>query len=390
MPVLNSIAALHDEMTAWRRDLHANPEVGFEVTRTAGFVAERLRAWGVEVHEGVGGTGVVGVLRGRGPGGSVGLRADMDALPMTEETGLPHASTRAGRMHGCGHDGHTAMLLGAARHLAETRNFDGTVHLFFQPAEEIGAGAKAMMDDGLFARFPVDSVWGIHNAPPIPLGQASVRPGAAMAAVDFFDVVVEGKGGHAARPQTTVDPIAVATQVHQAFQTIVSRNADPVESAVVSVTKLQGGEAHNVIPARVVLGGTVRTFAPAVRDMVERRMREICAGLGAANGAAITVDYRRLTPSLHNGAAEAAFAAEVAAEVLGPGAVDVDPPPIMGGEDFAYMLEARPGCFLFLGQGDADHVHQVHHPLYDFNDAILPLGASLFVRLAEKALPRSA
>ncbi len=394
MPIYNSIAAFHDEMTAWRRDLHANPELGFEETRTAAFIAEKLRGWGVEVHEGMAGTGVIGVLRGYGAGTrAVGLRADIDALPMTEETGAPHASTVAGKMHGCGHDGHTVMLLGAARHLAETRNFDGTVVLIFQPAEEVGgqnSGGARMVREGLFDRFPVETVWGMHNSPNMPFGTIGVRTGPAMAASDGFDVTIEGMGGHAARPHTTIDPVAVGTQLYQAFQTIVSRNADPVESAVLSVTIFQSGEAYNVIPARARLAGTVRTYRPAVRDMIERRMREICAGLAAAHGCTIKIAYDRGYPALITTAAESAFAADVARAVVGDDRVDPDIPPVMGGEDFAYMLEARPGSFVRLGTGRGADTPLVHHPRYDFNDDALPIGASFWVKLVETALPRGA
>jgi amidohydrolase len=394
MPIYNSIAAFHDEMTAWRRDLHANPEIGFEETRTAAFVASKLREWGVEVHEGVAGTGVIGVLRGTGSGDrSVGLRADIDALPMTEETGVPHASTIAGRMHGCGHDGHTVMLLGAARHLAQTRNFDGTVVLIFQPAEEVGgqdSGGARMVREGLFDRFPVETVWGLHNSPNMPFGTIGVRTGPAMAASDSFDVTIVGKGGHAARPQTTIDPIAVGTQLYQAFQTVVSRNADPVESAVLSVTIFQSGEAFNVIPARARLAGTVRTYRPAVRDMIECRMGEICAGLAAAHGCTITLSYSRGYPALITTATESAFAADVARAVVGDAMVDADIPPVMGGEDFAYMLQKRPGSFVRLGTGRGPDTPLVHHPRYDFDDEALPIGASFWVKLVETAMPRPA
>jgi hippurate hydrolase len=340
------------------------------------------------------GTGVIGVLRGPGAGkGAIGLRADIDALPMTEETGLSHASTIPGKMHGCGHDGHTVMLLGAARHLAETRNFDGTVVLIFQPAEEVGgqdSGGARMVREGMFDRFPVDTVWGLHNSPNMPFGTIGVRTGPAMAASDSFDVTIEGKGGHAARPHTTIDPVAVGTQLYQAFQTIVSRNADPVESAVLSVTIFQSGEAYNVIPARSRLAGTVRTYRPAVRDMIERRMGEICAGLAAAHGCTIRLAYDRGYPALITTAAESAFAADVARAVVGDDKVDPDIPPVMGGEDFAYMLEARPGSFVRLGTSRGPDTPLVHHPRYDFNDEALPIGASFWVKLVETALPRRA
>jgi hippurate hydrolase len=389
MPVNNRVAAFQDEMTAWRRDLHAHPEIAFQEVRTSAIVAEKLAGWGIEVHRGIAKTGVVGVLRGRSDNGrAIGLRADMDALPMTEENDLPYASTTPGRMHACGHDGHTVMLLGAARHLAETRNFDGTVYFVFQPAEEAGGGGKVMMDEGLFDRFPMETVWGMHNSPVLPAGRIGVRAGPSMAATDDFDVVVEGRGGHAARPHVSVDPIAVGTQVYQAFQTIVSRNADPVESAVLSVTQFHAGEAYNVIPARARMCGTVRTYKPEVRDMMERRMGEVCAGIAAAHGCGVRLEYRRGYPALVNSGTETEFAARVAAEVVGEANV-AEIPPVMGGEDFAYMLEAKPGSYIWVGQGRGPDEASVHHPRYDFNDAVLPIGASYWVKLVETALPRA-
>ncbi|HZH27479.1 MAG TPA: M20 aminoacylase family protein [Azospirillaceae bacterium] len=390
MAINNRIAAFHDDMTAWRRELHAMPETAFEEHRTAAFVASKLEEWGIEVHRGIATTGVVGVLRGRSDnGGAIGLRADMDALPMTEENDdLPHKSKVPGKMHACGHDGHTVMLLGAARHLAETRNFDGTVYFIFQPAEEGGGGGKVMIDEGLFERFPMETVWGMHNAPGLPAGTIGVRAGPSMAATDTFDVVVEGVGGHAARPQMSIDPIAVGTQLYQAFQTIVSRNTDPVESAVLSVTQFHAGEAYNVIPARAILRGTVRTYKPEIRDLIERRMGEACIGLAAAHGCRIDFEYHRGYPALVNSEAETALAEKVAAEVVGRENI-LHTPPLMGGEDFAYMLEAKPGSYIWVGQKGGPSPYMVHHPKYDFNDAILPIGASYWAKLVEMVLPRA-
>ncbi|UPH70087.1 M20 family metallopeptidase [Abyssibius alkaniclasticus] len=386
MPIINSIADMQAEMTAWRHDFHENPELLYEVQRTAGLVAERLRAFGCDaVVEGVGRTGVVGVIHGkqRGAGRVMGLRADMDALPMSEATGLAHASRVPGKMHACGHDGHTSMLLGAAKYLCETRRFDGTAVVIFQPAEEGGAGGKAMVDDGMMERFGIQEVYGMHNWPGIPLGEFAIRPGPFFAATDVFDIHVTGKGAHAAKPNDGVDPTVMASQLVLALQTIASRNADPVEALVVSVTSFEtGSKAYNVIPETVHLKGTVRTLKPDLRDMAEARMGEICAGIGAAMGGRILLDYRRSYPVMANSAAQTEFAARVA-EGITPG-VDRAAPLIMGGEDFAYMLEARPGAYILAGNGDSA---MVHHPKYDFNDALLPVGASYFARLVEEGMP---
>ncbi len=386
MPIINRLAEYQDEVAAWRHDLHRHPEILYEVHRTAEKVAERLAEFGVdEVVTGLGRTGVVGVIRGkRGTGGrTIGLRADMDALPLTEVTGKPYASTVPGKMHACGHDGHTAMLLGAAKYLAETRNFDGTAIVIFQPAEEGGGGGKAMIDDGLMERFGLDEVYGMHNMPGLDIGKFAIRPGPIMAATDEFNLVITGHGAHAAKPHASIDPIVVGTQLVQALQTIVSRSVDPLESVVVSVTKFNAGEAHNIIPETASLGGTVRTLTPEMRDLAEKRIREVAAGIGAVYGASIAVEYDRNYPVTVNHADNATFAADVAADVVGAERVDRDVAPMMGGEDFSYMLEKRPGAFIFIGNGASAGLH---NPAYDFNDEALPIGASYWVRLVETSL----
>ncbi|MGE0845999.1 MAG: M20 aminoacylase family protein [Flavobacteriaceae bacterium] len=387
MPIVNRFAEFHDEIAAWRRDLHAHPELLFDVHRTAAFVKEKLAGFGVdEIVEGLGRTGVVGVIRGRGDtsGRVVGLRADMDALPIRELRDLPHKSAVDGLMHACGHDGHTAMLLGAAKYLAESRNFDGTAVVIFQPAEEGGGGAGVMVEDGLMERFGIQQVFGMHNRPGLPVGRFALRAGAQMASVDFFTIDIEGKGGHAARPHLCVDPAIVVGQLIQGFQTVVSRSADPVESLVVSVTRIDMGTADNVIAQSARMGGTVRSLTPAMRDLAEARMNAICEHVGLANGAQVSFDYRRLYPVMANHAGEATFSASVARGIVGEGNVDDDVAPVMGGEDFAFMLEARPGALIFIGQGDTA---ALHHPEYDFNDEIIPLGCSYWVRLVETAMP---
>jgi hippurate hydrolase len=391
MPVLNRLAARAPVHAEWRRDIHRHPETDFDVHRTAGVVAERLGAFGCdEVATGIGRTGVVGVIRGRaaGSGRVVGLRADMDALPMTEANpGPPWASATPGKMHACGHDGHTTMLLAAAEHLAETRNFDGTAVLIFQPAEEGGGGGREMVEDGLMERFGVQEVYGLHNMPGLPVGDFALRPGPLLAASDLFAVEVAGRGGHAAQPHNTVDPTVAAAAVVLALQTIVARSVDPLGAAVVSVTSFRTeSDAFNVIPERVELRGTARSLAPEVRDLIEARMAAIVAGVAQAHGAEARLDYRRNYPVTVNDAARAAFAAAVAAEVVGAARVDAAAPPVMGGEDFAFMLEARPGAFAFIGNGDTA---KLHHPKYDFNDEAIPYGASYWVRLVETAMPAS-
>jgi hippurate hydrolase len=387
MPIVNRIADFHEDVTAWRRDIHSHPEILYDVHRTAATVADKLRSFGLdEVATGIGRTGVVGVIRGRetGSGRVIGLRADMDALPLTESTGKPYASTVPGKMHACGHDGHTAMLLGAARYLAETRNFDGTAIVIFQPAEEGGAGGKAMVSDGLMERWGIEQVYGMHNMPGLPVGAFATRPGPLMAATDEFTIDITGRGGHAARPHGTIDPIIIGAGLVQALQTIVARSVDPIESAVVSVTTFHAGQAHNIIAETARVAGTARTLKPEVRDLVEARIRSLVDGFAAAHGATITVDYDRNYPVTKNHPAETAFAASVAGEIVGAQNVNADAPPVMGGEDFSYMLEARPGAFVFIGNGDSAGLH---NPAYDFNDEIIPIGCSYWARLVETAMP---
>jgi amidohydrolase len=393
MPIINRIAEFEADMTAWRRDIHAHPETGFEEERTSRIVAEKLAEWGIEVHTGIAKTGVVGVLHGQGgkPGGearSIALRADMDALPMTEETGKPYASTNAGKFHGCGHDGHTTMLMGAARYLAETRNFDGTVYFVFQPAEEGHGGGKLMVEEGLFGKFPAKTVWGMHNWPEVPVGKAAIMAGPMMAAADRFSIRITGKGAHAAFPHHGFDPVLVGSQIVTMLQSLVSRRTDPLDNAVVSTTMFHAGSAFNVIPREAELGGTVRTFRPETRDMIEREMIRIAQNVAEAMGAEAHVDYQRGYPATINTAAEADFAAGVAGELLGADNVLRDLDPCMGAEDFSFMLNERPGCYIWLGQGDDEHQAMVHNSKYDFNDRILSTGASYWARLVETALPR--
>jgi hippurate hydrolase len=390
-PLDNSIAAMAADLTAWRRRLHRRPELGYAEHETAAFVAERLRSFGLDaVETGIGGTGVVGVLHGAGgPGGearTVMLRADMDALPIEEATGAPHASEIPGRMHACGHDGHTTMLLGAARRLAETRGFEGTVVFVFQPAEEGGAGAKAMLDDGLMERFPARAVYGMHNMPGLPVGAFAVRPGPCMAMSDEFTVTVKGKGGHAAMPDRAIDPIVAASALVQALQTIVARRVDPTQPAVLSVTQFHAGTTHNVIPETATLGGTVRTFDEGLHAFVHAEIAKKCAQIGAAFDVETSVRVSADPyPPVVNDAAEAAFAADVAEALAGPAAVDRAPPLVMGGEDFAWLARARPGAFVFIGNGESA---PLHHPAYDFDDAAAPVGVAFWTRLVETALPR--
>ena len=387
MPIVNRAAGLKEEITAWRRDFHAHPEILYEVHRTAGIVEEKLRAFGCdEVVPGIGRTGVVAVIRGRSntSGKVIGLRADMDALPMTEATDLPYTSTVKGRAHACGHDGHTSMLLGAAKYLAETRNFDGTAIIIFQPAEEGGAGGLAMVQDGLMDRFGIQEVYGMHNMPGLPVGHFTLRPGPLLAAADTFAIDIEGYGAHASRPHVSIDPVLVGCQLHAALQTIVARGIDPLKSAVVSVTMFHAGEATNVIPQTAKLQGTVRTLSAKVRDHIEKRMGEICAGVAATHGAEVKLTYKRGYPVTENHERQAAFAASVARDVSGETAVDFDMTPLMGAEDFSYMLEARPGAFIFIGNGPTAGLH---HPAYDFNDEAIPAGVSFWARLVETAMP---
>lgn len=385
MPIIGRIAELQDEIIGWRRSLHQNPELLFDVYQTAAFVADRLREFGCdEVVTGLGRTGVVGLIRGaRGAGPVIGLRADMDALPMEEQTNLPYRSTIPGRMHACGHDGHTAMLLGAAKYLTETRDFQGSVAVIFQPAEEGGGGGREMVNDGMMERFEIKSVFGMHNLPGLPVGQFAIRQGGIMAATAEFAIKVIGKGGHAALPHTAVDPIVTSAQIILGLQTIASRTTDPTDSLVVSVTQISAGDSHNIIPECVDLIGTVRSLRNEVAQRAEERMRAICTNIAAAHGAEAELDYRPSYPITFNHAAETVLAAAVASEVAGADQVDSNVSPVMAGEDFSFMLQARPGAMIFLGNGDSAGLH---NPNYDFNDNAIPFGVSYWVRLAETAL----
>ena len=385
MPVINSIAAMEPEMREWRRWLHRNPELQFDLPKTAGFVAEKLREFGIEeIHEGIATSGIVAIVEGRGEGPTIGLRADMDALPILEATGAAHASETPGTMHACGHDGHTTMLLGAAKYLAETRNFRGRVALIFQPAEEGGGGGEVMVQEGIMDRFGIAEVYGIHNAPNFAEGAFFTAPGPVMAAVDTFHIDVTGRGGHGAMPHDTRDPIVAALGIGAAIQTIVSRNHYALDELVVSITQIHAGSADNIIPGSAYLEGTVRTFDPAVQDMVERRLKQIVAGQAASYDVEATCRYRRGYPATVNDAEKAARAAAVARDVVGADKVTDDARREMGAEDFSYMLNARPGAYLFLGTGDGP---VLHHAEYDFNDAVAPVGASFFARLVETAQP---
>jgi amidohydrolase len=385
VPIVNRIADLHAEITAWRRDIHAHPELQYDVQRTAKAVADKLKAFGCdEVVTGLGRTGVVGVIRGRKAGGKVvGLRADMDALPIKEATNLPYQSTVPGKMHACGHDGHTAMLLGAAKYLADTRNFAGAAIVIFQPAEEGGAGARAMMQDGLLERFGIQEVFGMHNYPGLPVGEFAIRSGPMMASTDTIAIELEGVGGHAAFPQFGVDTILVGAQIVNQLQSIVARNVDPLQAAVISICVFQGGEADNVIPQQVRLSGTARSLSAEIRDLLRKRVREVVEGTVALYGAKADLTYTAGYPVLVNDERRTAFAAAVAGEIAGADKVNTDFPPLMGAEDFAYMLQERPGAFIWVGNGDSAGLHQ---PAYDFNDEAIPVGTSYWVRLAETAL----
>jgi len=379
------------ELAAFRRDLHMHPELGFEEHRTAKLVCERLAALGIEFHAGIGRTGVVAVVRGQtdSRGTTVGLRADMDALPMQEENDFAHKSRYDGRMHGCGHDGHTTMLLGAARYLAETRNFDGTAYLIFQPGEEGYAGAKAMIEDGLFDRFPAEQVFALHNWPALPPGRIGITPGPAMAAADRIEIVIDGRGGHGAHPHIAIDPVLVAGHIITAVQSIVSRNVSPIDTAVVSLCAMHAGNpgAMSVIPSHATLVGTVRTFRPATQDMIERRLGELIPAIAGAFGARATLRYERVYPATVNHDRQAEFAAEVADALVGKDNVVRNLDPSMGSEDFAFMLQAKPGAFARLGQGGAEGGCFLHNSKYDFNDEVIPLGAGYLAALAERAMP---
>ncbi|MBV7485153.1 M20 aminoacylase family protein [Bordetella sp. BOR01] len=397
MKTLDEIERAHADLTALRRDIHAHPELAFQETRTSALVAERLRSFGIEVHTGFGKTGLVGVLKSGTSGKTVALRADMDALPMPEHNRFAHKSTVDGRMHGCGHDGHTTMLLGAAEYLAKHRDFDGTVIFIFQPAEEGGnAGARAMMQDGLFDKFPCDAVFGLHNMPGMPVNQFGFRSGPAMASSNRWDITIRGVGGHAAQPHNAVDSIIIAADMVHALQTLISRSKDPLESAVLTITQVHAGDAYNVIPGEAVLRGTVRTYTVDVLDKIEDGMRRIATTLPQVYGATGELDFVRAYPPLVNWEKETAFAAQVAREAFGDQQVNCDIPAFMGAEDFSFYLEQVPGCYLFLGNGDGDHriatYHgmgpcQLHNSNYDFNDALLPVGATYWVKLVQKFLP---
>ncbi|MGJ5177358.1 M20 aminoacylase family protein [Bradyrhizobium oligotrophicum] len=387
MPIVNRVADLQPDIQAWRRDIHSHPELLYDVHRTAAFVTDRLREFGCdEVVTGLGKTGVVGVIKGRKPGNGdvkvLGLRADMDALPIEEATGLPYASKTPGLMHACGHDGHTAMLLGAARYLAETRNFAGEVAVIFQPAEEGGGGADAMIKDGLIERFKIDQVYGMHNGPGLPVGAFAIRQGALMASTDGIDITIEGHGGHAAKPHNCIDSLLVGAQLVTALQQIVSRSVDPLEAAVLSICEFHAGNARNVIPQSAVLRGTVRTLTPKVRELMEKRVREVVTGVAQMTGAKIDLNYARGYPVVVNHAEQTEIAIRAAKEVAGDANVH-EMPPMMGGEDFAYMLEARPGAFIFVGNGDSAGLH---HPAYNFNDEAIVYGTSFFIKVVENTL----
>ena len=385
MPVKNRLAELHAEITEWRRDIHQHPEILFDTQRTSAMVADKLRSFGVdEVVTGIGRTGVVAVIKGKSTssGKTIGLRADMDALPIEEQTGLEYASKTPGAMHACGHDGHTAMLLGAAKYLCETRNFDGTAVVIFQPAEEGGGGGKEMCDDGMMERFGIDEVYGMHNWPQMPVGEFAIRPGAFFAASDMFDIKITGKGGHAAKPQETIDPTVVASHLVLALQSIVSRNANPVDQMVVSVTSFEtSSTAFNVIPESVHLRGTVRTLSAEMRDLAERRLIELAEGTAAAFGASADAEFRRTYPVMSNSDTQTEFAAKVAKSVSGDCA---DADLVMGGEDFSFMLEERPGAYILIGNGDTA---AVHNPNYNFNDDAVPAGCSWWAEIIEQGMP---
>jgi len=388
MTVIKEIKQFHDEMTEWRRDIHQHPELKFEEIRTADLVAAKLEEFGIEIHRGLAKTGVVGTIR-NGDGPSIGLRADMDALPLEEKNTFKHASSNPGKMHACGHDGHTAMLLGAAKHLAASKNFKGTVNFIFQPAEEGGGGGELMIKEGLFEKFPVDSVYGLHNWPGMPAGTFGVASGPIMAAADMFDLTINGRGGHAALPDQCIDPIVVASQVVSALQTIPSRNTHPVDSVVISVTQIHAGDAYNVIPDSVRMHGTVRTFQQETRDKMPSSMLRVAEGVCAAYGATCELNYMSGYPATVNSVQEADISAKAVVDLLGEDKIIRNPTPSMGAEDFSYMLEARPGCYVWLGigPGKGEAGCMLHSSSYDFNDDVLPTGASYWVKLVENELP---
>jgi hippurate hydrolase len=391
MPVINRIAAFHEEMIAWRQDIHRNPETAFEEHRTAAFVAQQLEGFGLEVRRGLAGTGVVATLRAGSGARAIALRADLDALHIQEKNALPYTSCVPGKMHACGHDGHTAMLLGAAKYLAETRKFDGVVHFVFQPAEENEGGGRVMVEQGLFDQFPCEAIYGMHNWPGMPVGQFAIRPGPMMASYDVFEIVVEGRGSHGAMPHQSIDPVVAAAQIVLGLQTIVSRNVKPIDAAVVSVTQIHGGDTWNVIPESVVLRGTTRCFRRDVRDQMERRIGEIAAGIASAMGATATLRYERRYPALVNQDEAVRRAAAAARDIVGdPAKVEMEIEPVMGSEDFAFMLERKPGAYIMIGNGGGEGGRMLHNARYDFNDAILPIGASYWARLVEQSLAAAA
>jgi hippurate hydrolase len=382
------IAEYLEDMTIWRRDIHAHPELCFEEVRTSAIVVDKLRQWGIDVHTGLAKTGVVGTLRGRGEGRrSIALRADMDALPLQEATRHSYKSCFDGKMHACGHDGHTVMLLGAARYLAETRNFDGTVYFIFQPAEEEGGGAKVMMDEGLFEKFPCDSIYGMHNSTGTPAGTFAIKPNAFFASADTAMITITGKGGHAAWPERCNDPIATGVQLYNTLQTIISRNTSPLDKAVLSISMFNSGTTTNVIADTATLGMTIRALNGDTRAMIRQRIFQISEGLAQANGTKITVDYHDGYPVLVNDPEHTTMAADVAASIVGEDNVERNTDHVMGSEDFAYMLEEKPGAYIWIGQNDRDHSSGLHHPAYDFNDTVLTTGASYWAAMVEQSLP---
>ena len=387
MNLIPQLAADKDIMSTWRRDIHAHPEIAFEEHRTAQLVAEKLREFGLEIETGIAGTGVVGTLKkGRG-NRAIGLRADLDALPIQEANKFAHKSTHPGKMHACGHDGHTTMLLGAAKYLAEHGEFEGTVYFIFQPAEENEGGGRVMVEEGLFDRYPMEAVYGMHNIPGMPVGTFAVKPGPMMAAFDIFELVVTGKGGHAAMPHLTIDPIVVGTKIVEAYQSIVSRSIDPQDPVVLSVTQFHAGDAYNVIPNKVSISGCTRCFSPRVQEKLEAQMKQVATEICRAYGATCEFKYERRYPPTVNSEIEAHLAGRVATELVGADSVNLNPKPAMGSEDFAYMLQEKPGAYIWIGNGDGEGSCMVHNPSYDFNDEILPIGATLWVKLAETSLP---
>ncbi len=385
----DQIAEFHEDLIQWRRDIHAHPELGFEENRTSDLVAEKLRCFGIDVHRGLGKTGVVGTLRVGNHGATIGLRADMDALPIMEANTFAHRSVFDGKMHACGHDGHTTMLLGAARYLAETKNFEGCVHFVFQPAEEGLGGGDAMVQDGLFEKFPMDAIFGMHNRPSTPAGQFAIRSGPMMAGGGFFDLTIDGKGAHAGRPESSIDPVLIAAHITTALQSIVSRNVKPAEPLVLSVTKIHSGDAYNVIPQSAVMSGTIRAFSNEVMAMAETRMLEVAENVAAAFGATTTLDFKTIFLPLINNNKEAEFAGDTAAELVGEENINRHGPLIMGSEDFSFMLDKCPGAYINIGNGGGVVDCEIHNPGYDFNDEILALGASYYARLVERRLAKS-